>query len=191
MGWTGRGQNGAALRLFYLKLGEKIAAKYADEVIVLSKSVQDYFRNTYGRETVLIENAVVPVEYTPCSLLSERLGLERGGYVLFLARIVPEKGLHYLIEAFLNCSTDKKLVIAGEIPDTEYGGKIRKLAAGTDRIIFTGFAQGDVMAALYSNLRAVRPAQRDRGACPYPAGGNVRRGAMHDERYSGEHGCAG
>ena len=136
---------------FYLKLGEKIAAKYADEVIVLSKSVQDYFRNTYGRETVLIENAVVPVEYTPCSLLSERLGLERGGYVLFLARIVPEKGLHYLIEAFLNCSTDKKLVIAGEIPDTEYGGKIRKLAAGTDRIIFTGFAQGDVMAALYSN----------------------------------------
>ena len=35
----------------FIHQGEKTAAKYADEVIVLSKGVQDYFKETYGRET--------------------------------------------------------------------------------------------------------------------------------------------
>ena len=35
----------------FIHQGEKNAAKYADEVIVLSKGVQDYFKETYGRET--------------------------------------------------------------------------------------------------------------------------------------------
>ena len=37
----------------YIKFGEKVAAKYADEIIVLSEGVQKYFMNTYGRKTVL------------------------------------------------------------------------------------------------------------------------------------------
>ena len=32
----------------FIHQGEKNAAKYADEVIVLSKGVQDYFKETYG-----------------------------------------------------------------------------------------------------------------------------------------------
>ena len=35
----------------FIHQGEKNAAKYADEVIVLSKGVQNYFKETYGRET--------------------------------------------------------------------------------------------------------------------------------------------
>ena len=35
----------------FIHQGEKNAVKYADEVIVLSKGVQDYFKKTYGRET--------------------------------------------------------------------------------------------------------------------------------------------
>ena len=35
----------------FIHQGEKNAVKYADEVIVLSKGVQDYFKETYGRET--------------------------------------------------------------------------------------------------------------------------------------------
>lgn len=34
----------------FIHQGEKNAAKYADEVIVLSKGVQDYFKETYGKE---------------------------------------------------------------------------------------------------------------------------------------------
>lgn len=36
----------------FIHQGEKNAAKYADEVIVLSKGVQDYFKETYGRVSI-------------------------------------------------------------------------------------------------------------------------------------------
>ena len=42
----------------FIHQGEKNAVKYADEVIVLSKGVQDYFMETYGRETHFIPNGV-------------------------------------------------------------------------------------------------------------------------------------
>lgn len=135
----------------YLRLGERVIAKYADEVIVLSRDMQAYFRDVYGRETHLIENGVAPVEYAPCGEIARRWGLEKGSYVLFLARIVPEKGLHYLIRAFRRCKTDRQLVIAGEVPDSRYGREILALAQGCPRIRFTGFAEGRTLRELYSN----------------------------------------
>ena len=42
----------------FIRQGEKNAVKYADEIIVLSKGVQDYFKGTYGRETHFIPNGV-------------------------------------------------------------------------------------------------------------------------------------
>ena len=42
----------------FIHQGEKNAVKYADEVIVLSKGVQDYFKETYGRKTHFIPNGV-------------------------------------------------------------------------------------------------------------------------------------
>lgn len=135
----------------YLKLGERIIARYADEVIVLSRDVQSYFWNTYGRSTNLIENAVTPVETAPCCEIRRQFGLERHEYVLYLARIVPEKGLHYLIRAFRRCEGPYRLAVAGELPDNDYGREIRRLADGCDRIVFTGFVQGQVLQELYSN----------------------------------------
>lgn len=44
----------------FIHQGEKNAVKYADEVIVLSKGVQDYFKETYDRETHFIPNGVNP-----------------------------------------------------------------------------------------------------------------------------------
>lgn len=135
----------------YLKLGERVIAKYADEVIVLSQDVQEYFQNTYGRRTNLIPNGIVPIEYAPCDEISRRWGLKKNGYVLFLARIVPEKGLHNLIQAFQRCDASKQLVIAGAVPDSKYGREILALAQGSSRIRFTGFVEGHVLRELYSN----------------------------------------
>ena len=135
----------------YLKLGERIIAKYADEVIVLSENVRQYFKATYGRDTVFIENAIVPIKLLPANQITYRFGLKKNDYILYLARIVPEKGLHYLIEAYKNIKTDKKLVIAGELPENEYGGKIRNLAEKNPNIVFMGFADGNLLCELYTN----------------------------------------
>lgn len=135
-----------------LKFGEKMAAKYADEVIVLSKNVQQYFRDTYGRETHYISNGISRPEIREVKEIEEKYGLHKDAYILFLARLVPEKGLHYLIEAFGQIQTDKKLVIAGGSSHSlDYMKQIEEMAAKDDRIIMTNFVQGRVLEELYSN----------------------------------------
>ena len=136
----------------YIMMGEKCAVKCADEIIVLSKGVQDYFKETYGRETKFIPNGVNrPVIRKP-ELIKEKFGLEKDDYILFLGRLVPEKGIAYLIEAFKKVNTDKKLVIAGGSSDTdEFASQLKEMAKDDDRIIFTGFVQGQLLDELYSN----------------------------------------
>ena len=136
----------------YIMLGEKCAVKFADEIIVLSKNVQQYFMDTYGRETVFIPNGVSEPEIKEASEIKEKFGLEKDGYILYLGRLVPEKGITYLIEAFKNVKTDKKLVIAGGSSDTEsYANSLKELAKGDERVVFTGFVQGRPLEELYSN----------------------------------------
>ena len=136
----------------YIKFGEKCAVKFADEIIVLSKGVQKYFKDTYGRETNFIPNGVEKPETREANIITEKYGLKKDDYILFLARIVPEKGLHYLIDAFKQIKTDKKLVIAGGASHTnDYLEEIKKKASEDDRIIMTGFVQGEELEELFSN----------------------------------------
>ena len=136
----------------YIHIGEKMAVKHADEIIVLSKGVQRYFMDTYGRETVFIPNGVNRPEIKHADIINKRFGLSKDSYILYLGRIVPEKGEHYLIEAFKQIDTDKKLVIAGGSSDTdEYMDRLKKMAQGDERIVFTGFVQGQMLEELYSN----------------------------------------
>lgn len=135
-----------------LKLGEKIAARYANEVIVLSRNMQEYFSENYGRQTHYIPNGITRPQIRKAELIRERYGLEKDGYILFLARIVPEKGLHYLIEAFYQLKTDKKLVIAGGSSHSQaYMEQIREMASKDERIIMTDFVHGQCLEELYSN----------------------------------------
>ena len=136
----------------YIHWGEKMAVRFADEIIVLSRNVQQYFRDTYGRETVWIPNGVSRPEICDAQEITEKYGLKKDDYVLFLGRLVPEKGIHYLIEAFKRVKTEKKLVVAGGVSDTDdYARRLSALADGDGRIIFTGFVQGRLLEELYSN----------------------------------------
>lgn len=136
----------------YIMLGEKTAVRHADEIIVLSTSVQEYFKNVYNRDTKFIPNGVSQSIRTKADTITTRFGLSENSYILYLGRLVPEKGLLYLIEAFKNVKTDKKLVIAGGTSDTNsFATKLKELAKSDDRIIFTGFVQGELLAELYSN----------------------------------------
>ncbi len=136
----------------FLLFGEKVAAKYADEVIVLSANMQKYFKDTYGRETILIPNGVIKPEKKSDIHIREKWGLTKDSYILFLARLVPEKGLHYLLDAYREIPTDKKLVIAGGSSHTDdYVEQIREKAMQDSRVLMTGFIQGELLEELYSN----------------------------------------
>ena len=136
----------------YIKFGEKLAAKYADEIIVLSEGVKKYFKETYNRETNFIPNGVnKPIIKEP-NIIKEKYGIDKEDYILFLARIVPEKGLEYLIDAYKKIDTQIKLVIAGGPSHTDnYYESIKEKVKDDNRIIMTGFVHGDELIELYSN----------------------------------------
>lgn len=137
---------------WYLKLGEKTAVRFADEIIVLSRSTQDYFMKQYHRKTVLIPNGINKPEIKPARLITEQWGLQPDDYILFVGRIVPEKGLDYLLKAWKSIDTQKRLVIAGSGSDTsDYFNSIQNQTATDDRIVMTGFVQGERLEELYSN----------------------------------------
>lgn len=136
----------------YIKFGEKMAAKYADEIIVLSDGVKKYFEETYNRDTHFIPNGVSRPEVLSSNIIGSKYGLKKDNYFLFLGRIVPEKGIHYLIDAYNEVKTDKKLVIAGGASDTDsYYEELRKKSSNNENIVFTGFVQGQELEELYSN----------------------------------------
>lgn len=136
----------------YIRWGEKAAVRFADEIIVLSADLQQYFEKIYRRRTVLIPNGAEKPEIPEANVIKTQFGLSKDSYILFLGRLVPEKGIHILIEAFKGCTTNKRLVIAGEASDTPaYADSLRLLAAADERILFTGFAGGQLLAELYSN----------------------------------------
>lgn len=136
---------------WYILAGERMAVRFADEIIVLSRNLQGFFRETYGRETVFIPNGVSRPEIVPPERI-RRFGLDKDGYILFLGRLVPEKEVHTLIAAFRRLDTDKRLVIAGGSSDTEeYAARLKAMARGDGRIVFTGFVQGRLLEELFSN----------------------------------------
>lgn len=146
-----RGKWRGSLGRFYIRAGEQAAVRFADEIIVLSRNLQRYFRERYSRETVYIPNGITrPEPQAPAEI--RKIGLEKDGYLLFLGRLVPEKEVHTLISAFRELDTEEKLVIAGASSDTDgYVESLKTLAAGDERVLFTGFAEGRLLAELYSN----------------------------------------
>lgn len=131
---------------WYIRTGEKMAVKHADEIVVLSQGVKDYFWKEYERETKFIPNGVNRPQIREINDIA-KWGLEKDGYILFLGRLVPEKGVHYLVEAAKGLNM--KLVIAGGSSDTQ--NYMDKLKGMSSDVIFTGFIQGRELEELYSN----------------------------------------
>lgn len=131
---------------------EREAVRHADEIIVLSHHMKDYFSKTYGRETSMIPNGVTAAKIAQEGEITEKFGLRKGEYILSLGRIVPEKGLRCLVKAFRELKTEKRLVIAGGVSDSEdFAKELAEMASGDDRILFTGFVSGRILEELYSN----------------------------------------
>lgn len=136
----------------YLKFGEKVIGRYANEVIVLNEPMRGYFQETYHRNTNVVPNGVEEPVLLDAQLIKEKWGLERNSYILFLGRLVPEKGIHYLIDAYKQVKCGKKLVIAGGSSHSDdYVERLAAMSIDDDNIIMTGFVAGQVLEELYSN----------------------------------------
>lgn len=132
-----------------LKFTERVFAYVPVTKIAVSKTLQRYYLEQYGCETVYIPNGVVIRESRDRTNM-EKFGLEKDGYILFVGRIIPTKGCNFLIEAFKKITTDKKLVIVGGSAFTDtYLNKLKQSA--NKNTIFLGYKYGDELYTLYCN----------------------------------------
>lgn len=136
----------------YIHFGEKMAVKYSDEIIVLSEANKDYFKESYGRETVLINNGV-DIHATDRDGLIRQYGISRGDYILYLGRFAPEKRLDLLYEAYSSLDLNEKLILAGPYADLDESAEWYRKAKNDKRVIFTGLVSGDLKTELISNAK--------------------------------------
>lgn len=144
------------LAKFYLKLGERIGCRYADEVITTSKSIKEYVYEKYNVVVNFIPHGMrIPRLEKPN--LIKKWGLKKNGYVLYVARMIPHKNIHLLIGAYDKITwrvRSKKLVIVGGGTYTDLYVKYLKHSSRKNKdIIFTGqLPRGlKIIKELYSN----------------------------------------
>ena len=124
---------------------EKNSYNKGDALIVVSKALKDYYKKQYNKDAIYIPTAVnLPDLSVLDNHYLKKYGIEKGKYYLFMARIVQEKGAHYLIKAFKQIKTDKKLVIAGTIDKSNvYHKQLLEMAKDDSRILFLGNISGN------------------------------------------------
>lgn len=135
-----------------LKGSARLAMSLADLVINDSRMSQQYYQEHFGKQTIYIPYGA-DVTQVEASNALQQFGLARRNYLLFVGRLVPDKGVHLLIEAFQGVKTDLKLAIVGDSPlFPEY---IRQLKSTRDpRIQFLGFVFGEPYRQLCAHAYA-------------------------------------
>jgi glycosyltransferase involved in cell wall biosynthesis len=135
----------------FFKLSDYSVIYFPNKATAVSKVQKKYYEDRFHREVVYIPNGVAPVEKLSAKWILEK-GLQPNRYILFAARLVEEKGAHFLIKAFRKLDTDMKLVIAGDAAHMEkYKAELRNMAGNDPRILFPGFVTGEPMQELFSN----------------------------------------
>lgn len=135
-----------------LLLGEWVSGKFANEVIVISKPIQATVQKRCGRKSTIIYNGVNLSQKSKGIDFLNLIGVEPNKYIIAVSRIVPEKGLHLLAEAFKQLDTNYKLVVVGGADhESDYSRNLKKIFFDDERIIHTGYVMGEPLKQIYSH----------------------------------------
>lgn len=135
-----------------LTIGEWTAVHFSHAPIVISRYLQNYAEERYFVNTTYIPNGVPVAQRQQPSMITAEFGLEGNDYILVVSRLIRHKGIHYLIDAYTQLDTDKKLVIVGDESYTsDYVAELKEQAGDNENIVFTGFQTGRILEELYTN----------------------------------------
>ncbi len=136
-----------------LRQCEGPAAHFPDRTIVVSRTLRKHFREHHHCDATFIPNGTTLPVPRPAKRLGQ-LGLTPGKYVLFVGRLVPEKGVHYLCEAFSQIDTDLKLALVGGLSfSQDYVQLLRRYES--DRVKLLDYVFGDGLEELWSHAYLV------------------------------------
>jgi glycosyltransferase involved in cell wall biosynthesis len=131
-----------------IHLAEYPTVLFPHKVAVVSDALKSYFEEKFNARVAKITPGIKPAKFREPDRIEE-FGLEKDKYILFLGRLVPEKGCHYLLEAFQNLDTDFKLFIAGDgYFSDEYLKRLHQKKS--DKIVFGGYVDEKLKEELFS-----------------------------------------
>ena len=132
-----------------LRWGEAAAVSAPDATMVVSRTLQQHYRQQHQRDTIYVPNgAALAPRRLPRKLIE--WDLLANNYVLFLGRFSPEKNCHLLINAFESLHTDMKLVLAGGSSHSDaYATSLRRHES--DQIRFLPWVSGSDLEELLSH----------------------------------------
>ncbi len=133
------------------RLAERIFIATPHKCTAVSKTLKDYYAQTYGRTAEYVPNGVTLQEPVGPDLIRQ-FGLEPDNYILFVGRLLTTKGPKLLIDAYKKAKPDLKLAIVGGSSHTDNYEQMLRQEAG-DGVVFTGYQYGGTLNALYSNCR--------------------------------------
>lgn len=141
---------------------ERIATKTAQVIVADARGIEERYREKYATPSVFVPYGANVARNEGTAALA-KWGLTSRGFIFYVGRFVPENAIDVLIEAFRGLATEHKLVLVGDAPFAEdYKARLRSLAAGDPRIVFTGYAFGEDYAQLSSHaLFYVQPSGID------------------------------
>ena len=132
-----------------LRLGERASIKMPDLTMVVSRTLQDYYRARYATETAYVPNGTMLRRRCTTTRLRD-WNLEPAEYLLFLGRFSPEKNCELLIQAYEQIDTSVKLVLAGGSSHSEaYAKRLRQHQS--DRIRILDWVSGEALDELLTN----------------------------------------
>jgi len=125
----------------YLRFAEWLSARAATRTVSDSRAVQRLYERRFHRDSTYIAyGAELPASAGTDYL--DRFGLASRSYILFVGRLVPENGVHTLLDAYTRLETTLPLVIVGGAPyEDAYVGRLRAQAG--PGVVFTGFLYGE------------------------------------------------
>lgn len=140
---------GIAGRSFY-RLASWLGPRLADTLVADCRVIEDHYRARGAERVEMIPYGAEPPAETGRDTL-DRLGVRRGGYVLYVSRLEPENNADVVIRAFRAAEVPGRLVVVGDAPYAEeYKRRLSEIAGGDGRVCFAGFLFGQA----YDQLRA-------------------------------------
>lgn len=136
-----------------LQFGEWSAIKFPHRTVVVGPDLKTWLDAKYKSDVLYIPNGVeIRPRREPNKILE--MGLQGRNYVLFLARLVPEKQVHLLIEAWKMLADKHGMTLAIAGPtwhSVEYAAHLKELAGDDASIQFLGEVDEVTLEELYGN----------------------------------------
>ena len=141
-----------ALAKAWYRFSERLSTRLPNAVVTDARVIEEYYRERYGLRSHMIAYGADLGRVETTEAL-DKLGLEPGGYFLYVSRMEPENNALLVVEAFAKTRTSKKLVMVGDAPyAAEYIAQVR--ATKDPRILFPGAIYGQGYRELQSHCAA-------------------------------------